>query len=122
MSTRAIFSLLARRNELGRAMKWQIYLSKVSIGFVIAALLWLVSLGNISTVLIGSGAVFITSKVCYYLATGDWPNSWDSLADWLCDGALHFAWYGLWAAIAGDFRTGALLFGAWLCSYPWSCE
>jgi hypothetical protein len=117
-----IWSLNARRNELGRSTKGQIYLSKIAIGLAVAALLWLVALGDMHTVLIGAGAVFLTSKVSYYLASGDWPDGWDAIADWVCDGALHFAWYGLWQAMFGDVRTGSLLFAAWLCSYPWSCE
>src|SRR4051812_47206125 len=92
MSTTAIWSLNAPRHELGHARKWQIYLSKVSIGAVVAFLLWLVSLGNRDVVFIGSAAVFVTSKVCYYVDTKDYPSEWDVIADWICDAMLQFGW------------------------------
>lgn len=122
MSRTAIFSLAARRHELGGATKGQIYLSKVAIGGVIAALLWLVSLGSFSTILIASAAVFVTSKACYYLNTGDWPSHWDAVADWVCDAALHFAWLAGWWTWEGNYQGVAWLAAAWAVSYPWSCE
>jgi hypothetical protein len=122
MSRHAIWSLNATRSELGKSTKGQIYLSKIAIGAVVAFALWLVSLGMMSTVLIASAAVFITSKVSYYLATGDWPDGWDCIADWITDGILHFAWYVAWQGIGGDW---GLIVGTtilFVVCYPFSCE
>lgn len=122
MSRTPIWSLNARRYELGRARKWQIYLFKASTGALIAALLSLPLLLNLSAVLVASGAIYVTTKVCYYVNTGDWPDHWTSAADWICDGALHFAWYAVLAAAAGEWRTAVIIAGAWLATYPWSSE
>lgn len=122
MSTKAIWSLNATRHELGNATKGQIYLSKVAIGFASAFVLWLVSLGSITTVVIASMAIFVTSKVCYYINTGDWPDGWDCVADWICDGCLHMAWFAGYSLRAGNLRIAGAIALAWLITYPWSCE
>lgn len=122
MSKKAIWSLNAKRSELGHATKGQIYLSKIGIGFAVWFAAWLVSMGNASSVLIACAAVFVTSKVCYYVNTGDYPDGWDTVADWCCDGALHFAWLAAWWCSTGNFTGAAIIGGLWLCTYPWSSE
>lgn len=122
MSMTPIFSLAAPRSELGHSTKGQIYLSKIAIGAVVAFLLWLTSMGNADVVFMASVAAFITSKVCYYVNTKDWPNSLDTIADWLCDGMLWFGWLFAMHLYFHEWKPAAFMFGVWLFSYPFSCE
>ncbi len=122
MSTTPIWSLAAKRNELGHATKGQIYLSKIAIGAVVAAVLWLVSLGNGDVIVWASAAAFVTSKVCYFVNTHAWPDSWDTVPDWICDGVLWFGWLFAVHLYHAEWRAAGLMFGLWLLSYPWSAE
>lgn len=121
MSRTPIWSLNARRYELGRARKWQIYLFKASTGALVAALLALPLLLDLRAVVIASSAIFITTKVCYYVNTGDWPDHWTTVCDWATDGALHLLWYAVWCLAQRDYATAGLILSG-LLGYPWSSE
>jgi hypothetical protein len=121
VSRYAIWSLNAKRSELGGARKWQIYLFKASTGGVVAALLAVPLLFDQRAIVIASAAVFVTTKVCYYVNTGERPDHWTSVCDWLTDGALHLLWFALWCLARHDYGTAALLLSG-LLGYPWSSE
>jgi hypothetical protein len=121
MSRVAIWNLNARRSELGGPRKWQIYVFKASTGALVAFGFGLLLFFDLWPVLVASAAVFITSKVCWYLNTDDRPDRW-SLFDWICDGVLHFAWLGAWQLVHGDWRFPLLLFVLWLATYAHSSE
>lgn len=122
MSLKPIWSLNAKRSELGGATKGQIYLSKIGIGFVCWVPCWLVSLGALTPTIHLCLAIFLTSKVCWHINLKDYSIGWDSLADWCTDGALHCAWLCVWWLFTGNYTGAGILAGLWLCSYPWSSE
>lgn len=122
MSDKPIWSLNAKRHELGGATKGQIYLAKMGIGLACGFVFWLAHAGNLSATIVSTVAVFTTSKVCYYLNTGDRPDGWTSLADWLCDCSLHLCWL-LWPWLwTGNYIACLALIGVWTATYPWSSE
>lgn len=123
VTRKPIFNLLAPRHELGHATKLTIYLSKALTGAVVWALLVFPLGTNLRALVTASLAVYVTTKVCYYVNTKQRPTRWwETLADWCCDGVLHMGWYGCWALFNGHERTAALMFGLWLATYPWSAE
>lgn len=122
MSTRPIWNPLARRNELGRARKITIYLSKMLIGAVVWALLVLPFDNNLRSIAWCSLAVFITSKVCYYVNNRILPDRWDDPADWCCDGVLHLWWVVWWQFEIGHPMNAWIMIALFLATYPWSAE
>jgi hypothetical protein len=122
MSDKPIWSLWTKRSELGGATKGQIYLSKMGLGFACWFVLWLASVGSFYHTVVGCAAVFVTSKICWYAFAGELPDSWHSVADWCCDGALHFSWCCVWWLWTGNYTGSAVIAGLWLCTYPWSSE
>lgn len=122
MSDKPIWSLNAKRSELGGATKGQIYLSKIGIGIGVAFPLWLAHGFDVHAAALSSVAVFCTSKVCYYVNTDERPDGWTSLADWLCDCSLHLSWL-LWPWLStGSYVACLVLVGIWAATYPWSSE
>lgn len=119
VTQKPIFSLLATRHELGRSSKGLIYVSKIVIGAVCWALLVFPYGTNVRHILTAATAIFITSKVCWYVNTGERPEHlWESLADWVCDWTLHCAWLLFFLS----WPERAVFVGAWLATYPWSGE
>ena len=118
MSQRAIWSLNATRSELDGATKGQIYLAKIGIGFAVAVPLWFAHMGNLSAVLVSTLAVFITSKVCYYLNKNESPDRY-SVCDWITDGVLHCAWY---LPLCGSWKVAMGMLVAFGLTYAWSSE
>ncbi len=121
MSTTPIWSLSAKRHELGGATKGTIYLSKFGIGALTAFVLWIIGLRG-ETIIACCATAFVTEKVCWYAFSKTWPTSWDDGLDWICDGMLHFGFYAIWSAIHYQCRTPLLMLALFLVSYPWSCE
>lgn len=120
MSARAIWNLNAPRSELWGARKWQIYLFKATTGALLAFVLGFWTLFDLRATLVASATFFVTTKICWYLNTGDRPDRYSPL-DWATDGALHFLWFAIWSAYRGDYGTAAGI-ASGLCGYPWSSE
>lgn len=120
MSRSPIWSLNARRSELGHARKWQIYTFKAATGLAIALALAIALDFALYPTGIASLAVFVTSKVCWYLNTKQKPDGW-SFLDWHVDFSLHFLWLALLFCWRGEYVTAAVIL-AGLIFYPWSSE
>lgn len=122
MSQKPIWSFNAKRSELGGATKGQIYLSKIGIGFAVWFVLWLAMYGNTPNVVVGCAAVFITSKVCYYVNKGESPDGWESVADWYTDGLLALCWYWLLLLSTEHYIACGITLALWIPAYPYSSE
>jgi hypothetical protein len=125
VSKEAIFDLRTKRHEYNGASKGFIYLTKIGIGCVAPLAGWLVSLLHPvpMTWIIGVSFVSLAlSKIVYYVRHPDRPLGWDDPLDWVCDTCLHFAWLGIWSALAGDLTLLWWLYLGWALTYPWSSE
>ncbi|MDO8632053.1 MAG: hypothetical protein Q7R41_16340 [Phycisphaerales bacterium] len=119
MSTSPKFSLWEKRHEMNGARKGTIYLAKIGLGAAVSVPFALLSvpLGVFVSV-----AFLTMTKAVYYLRYPARPLQWDIFPDWLCDMALTLGWYAALSVWADEPRIAAWIFGAWLISYPFSCE